>query len=231
MPMRWLFVGLVLANLLFLGWQYGLRERADPAVQFAALEVRPDRIRLLGVQNPVSQPPDAVAVGVAPAAIEACAEWGPFSGPDMARADAALAALGLPAEALQRRVTEVDGYWVHLPAQKTRAETERKLGQLKALGITGFQVVQEPAGSRSVISLGVFRNEDLAQAELERLRVRGLRTAVMTRREHFFRQVNYVLRETGASSFARIRQLQPEFPATEFRAIACPEAADKNKTN
>ncbi|MCE3000387.1 MAG: SPOR domain-containing protein [Betaproteobacteria bacterium] len=226
--MRRLFLLLILANLLFFAWQYWLRESADPASQIAALQIQPEKIRTLAVETLIPKP-SLPAPPKAAASVEACVEWGVFSGPEIARADGALAALGLPAEALQRRVMEIDGYWVHMPVLKTKPEVDRKVAELKGLGISDFYVVQEPANWRNAISLGVFKNEELANTELERLRKQGVRSAVITRRENFFRQVSYFLREQGKPVIARISELQRDFPGAELKAVACPvESQSKN---
>lgn len=227
-PMRRLFLLLILANLLFFAWQYWLRESADPAAQIAGLQIQPEKIRTLAAetltpQRPLATPPKAAAT------VEVCMEWGVFSGPEIARADGALSALGLPAEALQRRVTGIDGFMVHMPVLKTKPELDRKLAELKGLGVSEFSVLQEPANWRNAISLGVFKSEELANTELERLRKQGVRSALMTRRENFFRQVSYFLREPGKPLIARISELQQEFPGAELKAVACP--ADKPEAN
>lgn len=224
--MRGLFLLLVLANLLFFAWQRWQRESEDPAAQIAALQIQPEKIRPLAAETTAPQ-----RQVTAPAAVEACLEWGAFSGPEVARADGALAALGLPADMLQRRVTDIDGYWVHMPPLKTRPEVERKVAELKGLGITEFYVVQEPATWRNAISLGLFKSEEAANAELERLRRQGVRSAVMTRREKFLKQVSYTLREPGKAVIARIGELQREFPGAEMRALACPAEVSASKNN
>lgn len=151
-------------------------------------------------------------------------EWGAFSGADVARADAALATLALPADAVQRRVGDVDGYWVHMAPLKTKAEVDRKLSELKGLGVTEFYVVQDAGPWRNAVSLGLFKSEDAANAALERLRQRGVRSAVVTRRERFLKQVTYFVREPGAATVARISELQRDFPAAELKAVSCPVA-------
>jgi hypothetical protein len=151
-------------------------------------------------------------------------EWGVFSGPDVARADGALAALALPADVLQRRVVDIDGYWVHMPVMKTKPELDRKLGELKALGVADFYVVQDAGVWRNAVSLGLFKSEDAANAELERLRQRGVRSAQVTRREKFLKQVSYFVREPNTATIARISELQRDFPAAELKAVSCPVA-------
>lgn len=223
--MRLLLIMLVLVNLGFFAYHRFLNEPADASAQIASLQISPEKIRTVAVESApaVSQP--VVAAPVAPPA--ACVEWGSFGGPDVARAEGALSALALPAEALQRRVTDIDGYWVHMPVLKTKAEVDRKLGELKALGVTDFFVVQDAGPWRNAVSLGLFKSEDAANAELERLRKLGVRSAVVTRREKFLKQVSFFVREPSAATIARITELQRDFPAGEMKAVTCPVAATK----
>lgn len=219
--MRLLLILLVLVNLGFFAYHRFLNETADASAQIAALQISPEKIR------PVASAVAATAPAAAPAAPPptACVEWGVFGGADVARADGALAALALPAEAVQRRVIDIDGYWVHMPAFKTKAEVDRKLGELKALGVIDFFVVQDAGPWRNAVSLGLFKSEDAAAAELERLRKLGVRSAVITRREKFLKQVSYFVREPSAATIARITELQRDFPTAEIKAVSCPEAA------
>lgn len=216
--MRLLFLLLLLVNLGFFAYHRFLDEPADAAAQIATLQVNPEKIRTV-----VADVSSVAAAAPAPPPA-ACVEWGFFGGPDVARADGALAALALPAESLQRRVTDIDGYWVHMPVMKTKPEVDRKLGELKALGITDFYVVQDAGPWRNAVSLGLFKSEDAANAELERLRQRGVRSAVVTRREKFLKQVSYFVREPSAATIARITELQKDFPAAELKAVSCPVA-------
>ena len=221
--MRKLFLLLLLVNVGFFAYHRFLNEPVDAAAQIATLQVNPEKIRTVtaDVSSVAAAAPVAAPASAPPAA---CVEWGTFSGPDVARADGALAALALPAESLQRRVADIDGYWVHMPAMKTKPEVDRKLGELKALGITDFYVVQDAGPWRNAVSLGLFKSEDAANAELERLRKVGVRSAVVTRREKFLKQVSYFVREPSAATIARITDLQKDFPAAELKAVSCPAA-------
>lgn len=219
---RILLLLLLLANLGFFAYHHLLGGADEAAAQIAMLQISPEKI------VPVAADTAASAAGLSPGGPAsftvpaACVEWSPFSGPDVARADAALAALGLPAGMTQRRVTDVDGYWVHMPPLKNRAEIERKTGELKELGVEEYYVVQEAGEWRNAVSLGLFKSEEAAEAELVRLRGRGVRSAVITRRERFLRQVAFFVREPDAETVARLTALQRDFPATEIRAGSCP---------
>lgn len=228
--MRILLLLLLLANLGFFAYHYFLGEADGAAAQIAALQISPEKIVPVGVEMVSSVAPAAVSAPAAPAvpaaqaAPTSCAEWGPFAGSEVARADAALAALALPGGA-QRRVTEVDGYWVHMPPQKTKGEVDRKVGELKALGVAEFFVVTDAGPWRNAVSLGLFKNEDAAKAELERLRGLGVRSATVTRRERFLKQVAFVVGDPAAATLARLAELQKDFPVAEIKTGGCPVSA------
>src|SRR5262249_35567784 len=145
----------------------------------------------------------------------ACVEWGIFAGPAVARADSALARLELPQDRLERTVTDAGGYWVYVPPLKTKAETDRKVGELKALGINDFFIVPDAGQWRNAISLGIFRTDEAAQAFLAKLKERGVRSAIAERRENFLKQVVFLLREPDEAMVARLATLQQDFPGSE----------------
>ncbi len=219
--MRIFFLLLLLGNVSFFAYHYYLGESDETAAQNQLLQISPEKITTVTAETllPLSAAPASLAAGGSPPA--ACVEWGTFGGPEVARADAALAALGLP-EATQRRVSDIDGYWVHMAPLKNKAEVDRKIGELKALDVTEFYVVQDAGTWRNAISLGLFKREDAANAELERLRQRGVRSAIVTRRDKFLKQVTYFVREPSASTIARLTGLQRDFPAAEIKAVSCP---------
>jgi hypothetical protein len=143
----------------------------------------------------------------------------------VARAENALARLELPQGQVGRIVTDAGGYWVYMPPQKTRADADRKVDELKALGVTEFFLVQEPAKWRNAISLGIFRTEEAAEGFLAKLKDRGVRTAVAARRENFLKQVAFYVREPGEATVARLTLIQQEFPGSEIKAGPCPPGA------
>lgn len=233
---RMLLLLLLLTNIGFFAYHRLLSGTDEAAAQIKALQISPEKIVPVAVEAVSSVAPATtnapVPVPVAPAAVPpvpasvttptSCAEWGLFAGSEVARADAALAALGLPAGTTQRRVTEVDGYWVHMAPLKTKGEIDRKVGELKALGVTEFFVVTDAGPWRNAVSLGLFKNEEAAKSELERLRVRGVRSAMITRRERFLKQVAFVLSDPAAATIARLTELQKDFPAAEIKTGSCP---------
>jgi hypothetical protein len=231
--MRALFLFLVLANLVF--YAYAQVARGSGAAEAVSqLQVSPEKIKVLGASNKGAADRPRVqgdkgakpgTGGEAAAVLAACIEWGVFAGSDVARADTALARLELPQDRIERTVTDAGGYWVYIPPLKSKSETDRKVGELKALGVADFFIVQDSPQWRNAISLGIFRTDEAAQAYLSKLRERGVRTAVAERRENFLRQIAFLVREPDESTVARLAALHQEFPGTELKATPCPVAA------
>lgn len=224
--MRTLFLLLLLANVVFFAYAVVGRQQSGADNQIPSLEINPERIRLIkstGVAAAKPKPSTGPA-GTASAAPAACLEWGVFAGPDVARADAALARLALPQALVQRAVADAGGYWVYIPPPKTKADIDKKVGELKALGVTEFFVVQDATPWRNAISLGIFRTEEAAKGFLDALRGKGMQSAVAERRENFLRQIAYYVREPTAAIVAKLAELQREFPGTQIKAVACPPA-------
>ncbi len=216
--MRILFLLLLLANVGFIAYQRFVITSDDTAMSISSLQISPGKIRPLAAET-VS----AVAPGIKPVPIlAACVEWGAFTGSDIARADSLLATLALPVNVIQRRVSDVDGYWVHMPPQKNKAEVDSNVGELKAMGITEFFVVNEVGQWRNAISLGLFKTEAAAETELELLRQRGVRHAIVTRREKSLKQAIYYLREPDSSIIAGLTQLNRNFTGSEIKVGSCP---------
>lgn len=224
-----MFLLLVLVNLAFFAYAQFAGESAARS-SFSQLEVSPEKIRVLKASG--RSPPDRVtpSAGDAPAktataAPAACIEWGVFAGPAVARADTALARLELPQDRVERTVTDAGGYWVYVPPLKTKPETDRKVGELKALGVGDFFIVPDAGQWRNAISLGIFRTEEAAQGYLARLKDRGVRSAVAERRESLPKHIAFLVREPDEALVARLATLQQEFPASELKATPCPAAA------
>lgn len=213
--MRAVFLLLLLANVAFFAYAQWMRGPDASADLIPRLQVHPERIKIV----PASEQP---RIGGAARDAVACLEWGLFAGPDVARADVAVASLALPGAAVQRAVADSGGYWVYLPPLKTRAEIDRRVAALKARGVSDFYVVQEAGQWRNAISLGLFRSEETARNRAARLKKSGVQGVVLERRENILKQIAYFVREPDPAVVARLAELQREFPATEVKAVPCP---------
>jgi hypothetical protein len=241
--MRLLFLVLVLANAVFYAYSFVARQQGGAVGQIALLQINPEKIRIVRATGsapsqkpgpavpaktatPPASPAPAPAKTAGPAspAPAACLEWGLLAGPDVARADAAIARLDLPQVLVQRVVADVGGYWVYIPPLKNKAEVDKKIRELKGLGVTDFFAVQDQTPWRNAISLGIFKSEDAAKNFLAGILGKGVRTAIVERRENFLKQIVYLVRDPGDPMVAKLAELQREFPGTEIKAVACPPA-------
>jgi hypothetical protein len=230
--MRAFFLLLVLVNLAYFAYGRVVLEGGGAEGRISQLQVAAERIKLINAtqQVPADKPQLPVkALPAAPsktatAAPAACLEWGIFAGPGVARAERALASLELPEGQVERTVTDAGGYWVYVPPLKNKSEVDRRVRELRNLGITEFFVVQDAGQWRNAISLGIFRTDEAAQAFRAGLKQRGLRSASVTRRENFLRQVAFYVREPSEATVARLTAMQQEFPESEMKAGPCPPA-------
>lgn len=83
----------------------------------------------------------------------------------------------------EQSVSSPSAWWVHLPAQSDRATAERKAAELRSLGVTDFFIISDPGPTQNAISLGLYKNEDLAKRMLDQLKTTGVQSARISVRE------------------------------------------------
>jgi hypothetical protein len=225
--MRALFLLLLLANLGFFAWaRYfgGDGEQRDPRPlqqQIAADQVRILSARELGAPEPAKPEAPKPAAEAEPLA---CVEWGSFTVTDTARAEKALEPLALGARLAQRRIEETAGWWVYIAPQGNRQTAAKKALELKNIGIEDYFVVLEEGRWRSAISLGVFKSEEAANSRLAMLRAKGVRTALLGRRDTQVQKVLFQVRGVDAALAARLAELVQAFPGSELKDCPAPDA-------
>jgi hypothetical protein len=127
---------------------------------------------------------------------------------------------------MQRVAVDATGYWVHIPPLKSKAEMDKKLGELTTFGIADFSPVQDPNLGRYAISLGIFSTEDAAQGRLATLKEKGVRSAVMEPRAGIVKQARFFVREPGADVVGKLAEIQQGFPGSLIKAGRCPATDD-----
>ncbi len=169
--MRLSVLVLLLANLaLFLVFQGQVEAGREP--ERMQRQIEPDRMRIL----PGSA---AAATDQAPACrrIEwlSAAELEAFLKSDLA------SAAGWSAKQIQHPPEPVHG--VLLPQLASRAAAEKKKAELRQLGVSEGQIVEDATLGPFLLSLAVFRSQDLAEEFLQSLTKKGVRSARMAKRE------------------------------------------------
>jgi hypothetical protein len=220
--MRLLALLLLLANAALFAWaRYG-PHLGSLESHLLSQQINPEAVRLLTPPQAASFDARTMAGAPRPGA---CVEWGAFNRADVPRAQSALEDVAATARITERRVDESAGWWVYIPPQENRQAANQKVAELKRLGVDDYFVVQEESRFRFAVSLGLFRTEQAANIQLEQLRARGVRTALVGPRPTAVQKIYLQLRDYPEGIQAKFAALKVEFPATELQECPSSEAA------
>lgn len=202
--LRLIVVLLLMANGAFYAWHRGWLDAAlgtatqgqqDP--QRRSQQVNPERLIVVGgpssamapdstappsvVSEPLptaSMASTAAEASSTPAPMDArCLEAGPFTADESRQATTQMARV-LPKGAWTTQAVAVPGLWLIYMGPYPDAETlERKQAELRRIKPLNFEEVRSPSSLAMGFSLGRYGNENLANAALESMRLRGVRTA------------------------------------------------------
>ncbi|HEX8963439.1 MAG TPA: SPOR domain-containing protein, partial [Rhodocyclaceae bacterium] len=110
-------------------------------------------------------------------------------------------------------------WWVIIPGLPNKAAADKKAGEVKALGITDFHVIQGERGS-FVISLGVFADEAAATQFLQATMKKGVKSARIEARSKPAAALRLELRGPADLLARRLPQLMAAAPGAS--AVECP---------
>ncbi|MEN7527996.1 MULTISPECIES: SPOR domain-containing protein [unclassified Cupriavidus] len=162
-------------------------QRVDQQVRGERMELQPrdDASAPAATPAPRSATPGKVTLASTSAPVRAedsCMEMGGFTAQSVAHAREDLVAIAagstLPVDQFER--SEQVRWWVHLPAQATRENADRKLAELRRRKVTDVSVVSNEEAESFTVSLGLFRERERADRFLESLRGQGVRTALIS---------------------------------------------------
>ena len=164
--MKNLFLALLLANLLFLGWQHWIAPPDVPAMRLLSPSPEQDITPAATVAGSAGkgsrvQPAPANGPQTASSTAGRCIRIGPIADGQMAdMLRARLAGKGFEARTAAEEGQIWVGHWVQLESVASREEADRLATRLAAGGLPDAYVLQtSPPFS---ISLGVFRDRDRA---------------------------------------------------------------------
>jgi hypothetical protein len=219
--LRLLVVLLLMANAGFFAWHQGW---LDPMLGASATsghdpqrlkeQVHPERLILQApLATPLAPGVATAPVVVAPSAqasnadsasanAAACLEAGPFTPDEQRQVQQALSKT-LPANSWTTQTAAVPGLWlVYMGPYADQDTLQRKQLELRRIKNLNFEEVRSPANLVMGLSLGRFNIESQAQATLESMKQRGVRTARVV-----------TLRQPMDLAVVRIAQAQPEWQA------------------
>ena len=76
----------------------------------------------------------------------------------------------------QRRIDGAPSFWVFIPPLPNRQAADRKVGELRALGLTDYYILND-GPQKNAISLGIFKSEEAANSYHQSIRTRGVNSA------------------------------------------------------
>lgn len=204
MSLRTLFIFLVLVNLLFFAWAEGYfgipDEGREP--ERLARQLAPEKLKVAGAAAPAGKAPTEACRlidGLAPEAAQRLRIEAQDQAPELKLAS--------------EPVEEVTRYWVLIPPLPDRAAAEKKLVELKRLGISGHQLLEEEGELKLAIVLGAFNGEKEGNEFLQDLAKRGVRSAKMQPREKTVVKVQLTVRGAADSLDEKLRKLLAPFSA------------------
>jgi hypothetical protein len=228
--LKFLFWSLVLANAgLFayqrgyLGtWHFDGREPARMAQQFNA-----DKMKPIPAGAIVSSSATADAA-VAKPEVPACTEIGNFDAVTAKLFELKLLPLALGDKLSRRAVQEAARNMVYIPSQGSKEGADKKAAELRRLGVNDFYIMQDAGEMHWGISLGIFKTDEGARAQLTALTQKGVHSARLgTYNLATANKVIFQLRNLDANANAALAKITLEFPPAETRGCEPNPVAEK----
>lgn len=226
--MKWIFAILLVVNVLFFTVMQ-LNSSHGRETLRGHEPVKADKIKLLA--EPQKAPTLTLAMSDSPAKpgnstpVEAkpeiCLEWGQFSGDTLKRVAQALEKLQLGEKLIQRKAEKSGGYWVYVTPRKTLQEAQKKVDELKRLGVQESYIVRESSVMQYAISLGIFSTAEAATKYLDQLREKGVKSAVSGPRTQEIDATVFQIKDGGEAMTAQLTKLKQDFPGSELKAVEC----------
>ncbi|MEO8419325.1 MAG: hypothetical protein ABI475_11440 [Methylophilaceae bacterium] len=186
--------------------------------------MQPDKIKLLTPAEieALPAPPEAAdAQPLAAAPVQyGCYEWGSFSTASLPRARNILAKFSLNSAVKQKTSQEATRWWVYIPRQQSLQTAQAKVEELRKLGVQESFVILELQW-RYAISLGVFKDEQLATKLLDELKARGVVSAVKGMRNQESGRASLLIDQMSSVMASEIDKLKPDFPGSELKQVTC----------
>jgi hypothetical protein len=241
--LKFFFWLLLLANVALYGYQQSSMAPDGREPTRVENQLNAEQIQLMPADSPALVPlvsaaaaaetpaeeaigaPAAPVAPVAPPAAQApatlaCMEVGNFSADEAQRFEASLAPLALGDRVSRRRVRDVLTHIVYIPPLADKAAADKKVAELRQLGVTDYYVIQDNSALRWGISLGVFKQAEAARAHLARLNQMGVRSLRIGERAVAAQLVAFQLRSLGAEAKAGVDRIVAQFPRQDVRSCS-----------
>ncbi|MDR2219634.1 MAG: SPOR domain-containing protein [Methylobacillus sp.] len=226
--MKWreIFWLLLFANVLLFGW-LKLSEPVSSGMQPGHEQIMPDKMKLLTPAE-VSALPKTETVAPAPlreqqkeqqtvvATGPACYQWGGLSEKHIEDAREIVKDLKV-----NYRTEIVKRYWVYIPPLATLEAAQKRNEELHDMGVNDTFILKDDAQWRNAISIGVFKDENLAEKLVREMRARGVNDVTKAVRDQEGRLAVITLNNVPPNKAEMLRRAKSEFPESELTQVAC----------
>jgi hypothetical protein len=150
----------------------------------------------------------------------ACVEIGNFVLADARRFEALVAPLELGDRQSRHNLpgTEISSYIVYVPSQGNKEGADKKVAELRGLGVTNYFIMSDNLTMRWGISLGVFKSEAAAQNQLATLQKQGVHSARVAPRYSGSKLLAYQFRDITGAVRAELEDRLKGFSEQEVRS-------------
>ena len=230
--MKLLFLILLLANLALFAIQRGaLGPLAESGREPERVEhqIEPDKIRVLSedeahaLRDRARQVAAVSIPGVDLTSGTACVEFGDFAAEgNLGRVRDRLAALDLGERLATRSVDAPGWFMVYIAPLRSRTEVDARVEELRALGVKDMAVIGDNSQLRNGISLGSFRDPELAAKHLTEVEKLGVKGARVTERPASLQATRFRISGVDMALAQKLAAIQRDFPRQ--RLLACDTA-------
>jgi hypothetical protein len=109
---------------------------------------------------------------------------------------------------------DATSYWVHIPPQTNKAGAEKKVAELKQLGVDDTFIINDEGPSRWAVSLGLFKSKEMADNYLQKLSKQGVRSAKIEVRDKGTEKVRVEVSAPAEALGVLAREIKPLASAT-----------------
>ncbi len=207
--MRLTFFLLILLNLAFLVWSAGYLGTQDSGREPERLsqQISPEKIRIVAETSATSAKYEAEPLA-------GCRLVSNLGGDDAALLEKSLtSSAGVTTKVLAG--TPVNTYWVLIPSLATRPIADKKLAEIRKLGVDDAKIVENETLGPVIISLGIFSTDKLAQDYLAAMNKKGVRSAQVEIRQRPSHKVALEVRG-AAEQLQRLPEMLTPYPGSSL---------------
>lgn len=168
-------------------------------------------------QPAISAASATVTAATQVAASAACIDVGSFNPAQAKRFEAQMASTAPGVRLARREAPDISSHMVLIPSQGSKEGADKKVAELRRLGVSDLYVIQDNSNLRWAISLGIFKSEEVARAHLAALSQRGVQSARLIEHHVDVLKVDFQLRGLDAAARTQLERIKPEYPRQEWR--------------